>query len=558
MNAAVLAALVFAGFALGYRYYSRFLAERLFALRDDEPVPAVELEDGVDFVPTSKWVLWGHHYTSIAGAAPIVGPAIAVIWGWLPALLWVTLGTVFMGAVHDFAALVISLRHRGSSIGEIAGAVIGPRARTLFLVVISFLIWIVLAVFAFIIGTLFASNPGAIFPINVQIFAAMALGWLTYRRGVPILVPSLVVYVLLLVSIFYGDAFARAFPSIASISALTWVWLLLAYSFVASVLPVWLLLQPRDFLNAHQLVTGLALLAGGLAVLQPTIVAPAVNAAPEGAPPMIPFLFITIACGAISGFHGLVSSGTTSKQVACMTDARPIGYAGMLGEGALGLLAVLAATAGFANAEEWHVHYASWGAADGLSAKLGAFVNGGAAFVAALGIPLATAKTFMAVMVIAFAATSLDTGARIQRLVIAELAEAYGVRALTNRYVAGALGIGAALLLALAEGSGKGGLALWPLFGTTNQLVAGVTLLIVSVWLRSQGRSPVYTAVPMVFVAVTTIWAMGAEVIGYFRHFADRTLLALSGATILALDVWLVFEGLRLLARPARAAGRAD
>ncbi|MGH0035451.1 MAG: carbon starvation CstA family protein [Myxococcota bacterium] len=547
MNAAVLALVVFACFALGYRYYSGFLSRRIFALSDEEPVPSREFEDGIDYVPTSKQVLWGHHYTSIAGAAPIVGPAIAVIWGWLPALVWVAVGTLFMGAVHDFSALVISLRHRGRSIGEVAGQVISPRVRTLFLVIISFLIWIVLAVFAFIIGTLFRSTPGSIFPIWIQMFVAMALGWLVYRRKVAILAPSLVAYAALLAAIFYGPAFARAVPAVADISVYAWVWILLLYSFAASVLPVWLLLQPRDYLNSHQLITGLTLLTLGLVVLHPTIQAPALNPSPPGAPPMIPFLFITIACGAISGFHGLVSSGTTSKQVACMTDARPIGYGGMLGEGTLGLLAVLAATGGFASATDWHAHYASWGAANGLSAKLDAFVSGGATFVGSLGIPVETARTFMAVMVIAFAATSLDTGARIQRLVISELAESYGVRSLTNRFAAGALGIGAALLLALTQGGGQGGLALWPLFGTTNQLVAGVTLLVVSVWLRRQGRSAVYTMVPMIFVAAATLWAMTGNVLGYFANFEELWLLAISGTIILALDVWVILEGLRVL-----------
>jgi len=549
VNAALLALIVFVAFALGYRFYSSFLSRRIFALSDDEPVPARELEDGVDYLPTPRHVLWGHHFASIAGAAPIVGPAIAVIWGWLPALLWVSIGTIFMGAAHDFSALVISTRHGGRSIGEVAGQVVGPRMRTLFLVVISLLIWVVLAVFAFIIGTLFQSTPGSIFPINVQIIVATALGWLVYKRGMPVFVPSLIAYALLLAAIFYGESFAQAFPWITEISVYTWVWLLLLYSFVASVLPVWLLLQPRDYLNSHQLVTGLAALLLGLLVLRPEVVAPAVQLEPEGAPSMIPFLFVTIACGAISGFHGLVSSGTTSKQLACMPDARPIGYGAMLAEGLLGLMAVLAATAGFASSADWYDHYASWGAANGLAAKLDAFVSGGATFVASLGIPVGTAKTFMAVMVIAFAATSLDTGARIQRLVIAELAEAYHVRLLTNRFVAGALGIGAALLLAITQGGGEGGLALWPLFGTTNQLVAGVTLLLVSIWLQRHGRPVVYTLVPMLAVGGVTAWAMTGNLIAYYADFADLWLLALSGTLILALDVWITLEGLMLLVR---------
>ena len=550
MNAALLAAIAFALFAVGYRFYSSHLSRRIFQLREDESVPAREYEDGVDFVPTCKDVLWGHHFTSIAGAAPIVGPAIAVIWGWLPALLWVTVGTVMMGAVHDFSALVISLRNRGRSIGEIAGHVISPRVRALFLLIISFLIWIVLAVFAFIIGTLFVSNPGAIFPINVQIVVAIALGWGIYRLRVSILLPSLFAYALLLTAVFYGNAFADAFPALKEITVSGWVWILLIYSFVASVLPVWLLLQPRDYLNAHQLITGLALLTLGLVVLRPEVVAPMVNPSPEGAPPMIPFLFITIACGAISGFHGLVSSGTTSKQVGCMTDARPIGYGGMLGEGSLGLLAVLASTAGFASFADWSGHYASWGAASGLGAKLSAFVDGGARFIASLGIAFETAQTFIAVMVIAFAATSLDTGARIQRLVISELAETYGVKPLTNRYLAGAVGIGAALLLAVTQAGGKGGLALWPLFGTTNQLVAGITLLVVSIWLQRQGKPIVYTLVPMLLVGGATIAAMLGEVAGYWRNFDTQALLAVSGSIILLADVWVLGEGLRLLIGP--------
>ncbi len=547
MNAALLALIVVAMFAVGYRYYSGFLTRRIFALSDDEPMPSRELEDGVDYVPTRAAVLWGHHFASIAGAAPIVGPAIAVIWGWVPALLWVGLGTIFMGAAHDFAALVISLRHRGRSIGEVAGQVINARTRTLFLVIISFLIWVVLAVFAFIIGTLFRSNPGSIFPINVQILVSMLLGWLIYRRRIPLLWPSLVGYAVLMVAIFYGDSFAAAFPVLGEVSVLTWVWILLVYSFVASVLPVWLLLQPRDYLNSHQLVTGLVALTLGLVFLQPTVVAPALNPNPEGAPSLIPFLFVTIACGAISGFHGLVSSGTTSKQVARMTDARPIGYGGMLAEGSLGMLAVLAATAGFASSAEWYGHYASWGEANGLAAKLGAFVNGGGRFVAALGVPEEAARTFMAVVVIAFAATSLDTGARIQRLVIAELADSHGVPALTNRYLAGALGIAAALLLAVTQGSGDGGLALWPLFGTTNQLVAGVTLLVVSVWLKRLGKPIGYTLVPMALVGSVTLWAMTGNLIRYYGEFERLWLLAISGSVILVLDVWILIEGLRLI-----------
>ena len=553
MNAALLAIIVLVAFALGYRFYSKFLSNVIFQLQADEGVPSVEFEDGVDYVPSKRHVLWGHHFASIAGAAPIVGPAIAVIWGWLPALIWICVGTIFMGAMHDFSALVISLRHKGKSIGEIAGHVVNRRVQVLFLIVISFLIWIVLAVFAFIIATLFKNNPASIFPINIQIVVAMILGWLVYRRGVGMFVPSLVGYAVLLGAIFYGGDFAQAFPIITELSITNWVWILLIYSFIASVMPVWLLLQPRDYLNSHQLVTALVFLTIGLVWLHPPVVAPMVNLAPEGAPPMIPFLFVTIACGAISGFHGLVSSGTTSKQVSVMTDARPIGYGGMMAEGYLGLLATLAATAGFATTAEWTQHYSSWGAANGLSSKLDAFINGGARFVGSIGIPVETAQTFMAVVIIAFAATSLDTGARIQRLVIAELGELYGVKALSNRYLAGGLGIGAALLLAVTQGGGQGGLALWPLFGTTNQLVAGVTLLIVSIWLKKLGRQVAYTLVPMILIGGVTVFAMAGNLIDYFANFEELWLLAIVGSIVLVLDIWVVLEGMKVLSSTNRS-----
>lgn len=547
MNAALIALLTVGSFVLSYFLYSRFLSEKIFQLEDSETVPSKLHADGVDFVATKRSILWGHHFTSIAGAAPIVGPAIAVIWGWLPALIWIVLGTIFMGAVHDFSAMVISLRNQGRSIGDITGEIIGPRARTIFLLIISLLIWIVLAVFSYVIATLFVGNPSAIFPINIQILVALILGWATYKRKIGLGIPSLIGYSVLLVGILYGDFFAKSFPQITQIPVITWVWILLLYSFVSSVLPVWLLLQPRDYLNSHQLLTGLGLLITGLLILQPTIVAPAVNPAPPGAPPMIPFLFITIACGAISGFHGLVSSGTTSKQINRMTDARPIGYGSMLGEGTLGMLAVLAATAGFASLDHWSAHYSSWGEANGLAQKLEAFVSGSSQFISAIGIAEDTSRTFVAVMVIAFAATSLDTGARIQRLIISELATNYKLPALKNRFVAAAVGIGAALVLAITQGSGKGGLILWPLFGTTNQLVAGATLLVVSLWLKSSGKPILFTLLPAIVVTLTTCLAMTRELLGYLSHLPEQWLLAFLAGSILTANFWLLFEGSCLL-----------
>jgi len=584
MTTLLIAVGAFVGYIVAYHTYGRWLARRVFGLDPSAPVPSQQLRDDVDFIPTKKSVIFGHHFTSIAGTGPIVGPAIAVFWGWLPALLWVVFGSIFIGAVHDFGALVVSIRNRGQTIGEVAGRLITPRAKVLMLSILFMALTIVLAIFGLVIASVFKLYPESVLSVWIEIPIAIAIGFWVYRRQGQLLIPSLAALALMYGAIYIGayhfpivlpaelgEGIANAIgidPSWTN-PVVIWTMILMLYCFVASVLPVWTLLQPRDYINSHQLVLALTLLLLGLVVAGVTGKAQLMESAPAvadldavrlgGAPPIWPFLFITIACGAISGFHGLVASGTTSKQVSCMTDARPIGYGGMLGEGALGMLAVLAATAGFSSAAEWHGHYASWGAANGLSAKLDAFVSGGATFVAALGIPIATAKTFIAVMVIAFAATSLDTGARIQRLIIAELAEGYGVKALTNRYAAGALGIAAALLLAVTQAGGKGGLILWPLFGTTNQLVAGVTLLMVSVWLRQQGRAYVYTLVPMVFVGIATVFSMLSEVCGYFGSFSEQWLLAIAGSIILILDVWVIGESVRVLLKdaPERRAAEA-
>lgn len=233
-------------------------------------------------------------------------------------------------------------------------------------------------------------------------------------------------------------------PLFGQYQTMAWIVFLLVYSYIASILPVWLLLQPRDYINSHQLIVGLALLIGGLIIVQPPIVAPAFNLAPEGAPNWFPFLFITIACGAVSGFHGLVSSGTTSKQVACWKDVRPIGYGGMLGEGVLALLATLAATTGFSSLEGWHNHYGNWQGAKGLYSAIGAFVGGSSQFIAGLGISEELAATLIGVLIVSFAATSLDTAARIQRYVIAELGENWNVPVLKNRFTGAAIAVGSA------------------------------------------------------------------------------------------------------------------
>ncbi|MCA9620087.1 MAG: carbon starvation protein A, partial [Myxococcales bacterium] len=334
MNAATLCVVALVASALGYLVYARHLARRVFDLRDDEPVPAKTLEDGVDYVPTNKHVLFGHHYASIAGAAPIIGPAVAVVYGWLPATLWIVLGVVFMGAMHDFSTLVLSMRHEGTSVGNISARVVSPRTRTLFLLVIFALILMVIAVFAKAIAGLFIAQPGTVLPINFEILVALVMGWVCYKKKAKLFWPSLLALISLYAMVWVGVKVPLSLAGLVGPEnqALAWVVFLLAYSFIASVLPVWTLLQPRDYINSHQLFVGLFALLAGIFIARPALTAPAINPSPAGTPPLFPFLFVTIACGAISGFHGLVSSGTTSKQIERAPDAVPVGYGAMLGE----------------------------------------------------------------------------------------------------------------------------------------------------------------------------------------------------------------------------------
>ena len=541
MNAIFVAIVALGSFYMAYKFYGGFLSKRIFRLDPDVCTPSHEFEDGIDYVPTEKKILWGHHFTSIAGAAPIVGPAIAVIWGWLPAVLWVVLGTIFMGAVHDLGALVISLRHKGRTIGELTEDIISSRSRTLFLLIMLFLVWIVIAVFALVIAVLMNMFPATVIPIWSEMVLALFVGFAIYKFKWGATIPALIALVLMYFTIWLGAKYPLQMPATFLGSGLvTWMWIVCIYAFIASILPVWTLLQPRDYINAEELLVGLVLLYGGLFVVHPKIVAPAVQLNPEGAPWLVPFLFITIACGAISGFHCLVSSGTTVRQLDNEKDARLIGYGGMLSEGVLAVIAILACVAGFATKGAWNAHYASWSAAGGLGAKVGAFVAGGTRFISALGISEAFAEAIVAVIVVSFAMTTIDTAARLQRYVIGELGGAYKLNFLKNRYVGSAVAVGSGLILCLAKSGGTGGMTLWPIFGTTNQLLAGLALLVITLWLVKTKRPMIYTFLPMLFMMGVTLWAMVWNIV---RFAGDRDwLLVTVASAIFILALWLVGE----------------
>ncbi|WP_102347441.1 carbon starvation CstA family protein [Bacillus sp. Marseille-P3661] len=556
-------------FFLGYMYYAKFVAEKIYRLDPNYKTPAHQFEDGVDFVPTNKLVLWGHHFTSVAGAAPIVGPAIAVYWGWLPAVLWVVLGTVFAAGVHDFGALVLSVRNKGQSIGTIANKFIGKRGKILFLFIILILVLMVNAVFAWVISNLFVSNPSAVLSVFIQIPLAVWIGYKVHRKSGNMLLPSLIA-----LAVMYGAAIiASRVPALqidlvnyfggpdqivafglngVSMAFFVWIIILMIYVYIASVLPVWKLLQPRDYINSHQLVVGLAILYLGLLFSNPEVTAPMTN--PGADVSWFPLLFITIACGAISGFHGLVSSGTSSKQLDKETDAKFVGYLGAVGEGALALIAIIAVVTFFPSVDEFTAKYSSFAAASG--GGLGAFIGGAGQLATGIGIPADIASTIVAVIVVSFAATTLDTSVRLMRYIIAELGSEYNIQSLTKTHVATTIAVvSSAALVLLPEGPngfGSGGYLLWPLFGTSNQLLAGITLLLITMWLKNQGRNYLVTLIPMAFLMFMTVWAMAQQVFLDWSGWGTtdgNMLLFVFGAIILGFTFWIFIEAVAALTK---------
>lgn len=614
MTVLLLVALAAATLTLGYCIYGRWLASRLFQLDPTATMPSAALQDDRDFVPTPPAIVFGHHFTSIAGTGPIVGPALAIMWGWGPALVWVLLGSILIGGMHDMAVLVVSLRNRGMTIGEIAGRLLNPRVRLLFLVLLLFALWVVLAIFGWVIASVFVQFPEAILPVFLQIPIAVAIGLRVHRQGKKLLGPSLAALAAMYATVWLGagcpgtswtggplgQLIQGINGTVAGWPIWLWVAILLAYCYVASVLPVWILLQPRDYINSLQLISSLGLIVVGLlvtATVGPATIAtgtpapalemfaPLLELRPKNAPPVVPFLFVTIACGAVSGFHCLVSSGTSSKQLRCETDARAVGYGSMLLEAFLAVIVIVAVGAGIGlgwpqeypgqtGTELWQTLYADWRGVTGGKA-IAAFVVGSGNLLESLGIDAVMARALVGVLVASFAGTTLDTATRLQRYVVQELAGtllgklqgrtaagrstnplALPLTWLTTPHGATLFAVGTAFLLALLPAPGKdwsvanlgtGGLILWPLFGATNQLLAGLSLLVISFYLRRRGLPTFVATLPMVLMLVMPAWALCINI----SRWIDGGSLALVAVAVvmLAVEAWMAVEGMLLWGR---------
>ncbi|WP_336342812.1 carbon starvation CstA family protein [Halalkalicoccus ordinarius] len=526
-------ALVLTTFTAAYIGYGRYLSQ-FVGLDDSRETPAHKYQDGQEYVPATKPVLLGHHYSSIAGGAPIVGPITAtLIWGWVPAVLWVAIGNPILGAVHDFTSLSASVRHEGKSIGYIIGQYVGERGKDMLLWFAFLLIILVVAVFSLVIGVVFDAYPQAATASILYIALAFVFGVWLYQLGLSFAVGTVVfvagVFASVWVGIQYpfalvpgGDYPAGTFvllnstpgfvpPILESVNIGAWVIVMLVYGGAASILPVWMLLQPRDYLSSFLLYTGV----GGslLAVIVGTFITTTSRPLEINIPawygfmgsdlvpfamPLFPLLFVTIACGTISGFHSIVSSGTTAKQLNKETDARLIGYGGMLGEGLLAAVSICTV-----------VLIAATPAAGGIGLALPNFADGGGIILTALGIPLTIGSVFMALVLVSFLLTSMDTAVRLGRYLAEELvgtpetaAQSYGA----NRYVNTSVIVVVSFFL-VASGRWED---LWPLFGGANQLLAALALLTGTIWLANwdESKQLISTGVPMALMAVITIVAL--------------------------------------------------
>jgi carbon starvation protein len=523
-------------FALAYRFYGRFL-EKQYGIDDSRKTPAHTDYDGVDRVPAHAAILLGHHFSSIAGAGPIVGPIIAALaFGWAPALLWILLGAILIGGVHDFSALVASIRHKARSIAEIAKEYVSPLAYKLFLTFIWLCLVYVITVFTDLTSATFVGDGGVATSSLLFMVLAIGFGLSVYRFKLPVWLASLIFVPMVFVVVWLGQQIpirAEQMPlCFGNDPAKTWDLILLCYCFVASVTPVWILLQPRDYLSSYLLYASVlgglvGILGGGFVLQYPAFIAwsnPKIGA-------LVPMLFITVACGACSGFHSVVASGTSSKQISKESDARVVGYGGMLIEG---LVAVIALTT---------VIMLSTG--DPLTKKtpLEVYGSGMSRFLSVVGIPANIGFSFGLLALSTFILTTLDTTTRLGRYIVEEF---FNCRGKAARYVATLATLAAPavlVLITLKDAQGNPIPAwkiIWPVFGATNQLLAGLALLVIVMWLKKSGRNVFFALLPMIFMVVMTVWSL-VLLLGQY----GLSVIGIIAGVLLALAVLVIMESIR-------------
>ena len=506
-----------------YRFYGSFIARKL-GIDNSNVTPAHTREDGVDYVPSNRFVVLGHHFASIAGAGPIVGPVIAVSFGWVPALLWIIIGGIFFGAVHDITSMTASLRHQGKSIGEIIQQYIGDSGKKLFLIFAFATLLLVIAVFMDIVARTFVTVPAAASASVFFILLALLFGVVINRLGFPLWISTIFGVGLLYFFVYLGEVFPF------QIGYGWWIAILVSYIFLAAVTPVSILLQPRDFLNSFLLYGMILFGVAGIIIGNPRIeMTSSMQFQVENLGFLFPVRFVTIACGAISGFHSLVASGTTSKQINKEEDVKMIGFGGMLIETLLAVIAVMAVAV--MSRGDFGLRLAEAGPVTLFSEGLGGFIS-------SIGIPVSVAISFVALTVSAFALTTLDTCTRLARFIIQEYADdipSARIRSpLQNRFIATFLVV---LLSGLLLFTGQFE-QLWPIFGSANQLLAALALLAGTVWLAKKKINPVFTVIPMIFMFTVTLLSL--LIFAWNQYQQASWFLSVLSVTLFVLAVILV------------------
>lgn len=504
-NGAVILGLALLAFAAGYFVYSRFLG-RVVGIDPGRKTPAVAERDDVDYMPAHPLVLFGHHFAAIAGAGPIVGPVFAAEFGWGAVALWVILGSVFIGAMHDMLALFLSVRHHGKSIGVVIGELIGAPARILFLMFSWSVLVLVVAEFTRQIAITFVSDPAIATSSMLFIAEAVVFGLCVYRLRMSLVVSSLVFVPLMFASVWIGELYPLDLTALglsADATRTVWILILLGYCFLASVCPIWVLLQPRGYLSSYLLYVMAALGIFGVLVAHPTLTLPAFTgfsvAHGEGCvDPLFPLLFVLVSCGACSGTHAIIASGTTSKQLANERHIRPIGYGGLLLEGVLAIVAIVAIAGVYANSSDYFADIASKSPAQ-------LFASAIAGFCAKVGIPLRLSSGFILLSISAFLMTTVDACARLARFSWQELA-VWAPKPVKNTYAATTVVCAAAAVLLLGNSHARE--SLWAILMSANQLIAALTLLAATLWLARNRKPRWMTFLPMLFMFVVSVWAL--------------------------------------------------
>ncbi len=545
MNILIIAFILILWLFLGYKIYGNFIEKKVLQVDKTRPTPAREQEDGIDYSPAKKPLLFGHHFSSIAGAGPILGPLLGVLYfGWLGALLWVALGSVFLGAVHDYTSLMTSVRNKGTSLGDISEKTLGIRTKIIFSLFLWFALALVIAVFAVVASQTLVSQPEIVIPTFGLVFLAMIFGWLIYRKGVPTLVATVIAVAVLFILIYLGEMIPVELPAqVLGLSSQNfWFFILIIYSLFASSLPVWFLLQPRDYISTWILFLGLGAGYLGLILFQPSINAPAFVSFTSKGGPFWPMLFVIIACGAISGFHSIVAGGTTSKQLPDEASGKLIGYGGMILEAALAGLVIFIAAGALTwdptGAEsQFGFQYLMTSVGDPIKA----FATGYGRIISSLpGISLTIGSFFGMVMLNAFVLTTLDTGTRLGRLIFSELVRKKAPL-LKNRWAASAI----ILIFASLLGATEGYKAIWPVFGASNQLVAALALIVVSSYLVAIKRPKKYTLYPAYFMLLTTLAALVYQGAKFLKD--GSYLLAGVSVLLITLALVIVYEARHIL-----------